>query len=347
MMPDSARSAASSASNPAYGLNLAVFLLGALGTAGALYSGLLPIETHSVGETPAFSYFARHRDEFDVVFLGSSYTGDQVDVAVFDAQCGLRGHSVRSINLAYAGSTFYKVDDEIRRVLALRPSRLKYVVMDLRAATGEFRETDRGTEQAVRWHSPLQTRRALRRLWSTPAPLRIMLRDSLLHVDSLARNLVRGVSLASSRHPPPGNERVPGRDFQYNEYSADVGGTRSTKLRSMIDAYRTFDPDQSLSILDLDALDSQIQLLDEHDVQPVWVATPSLKQENIALRRLASLDRIPFAILLDDPDDYPWLFESRHRLMEDPPHLARTSETIGAYSRLLADHFVDNVLETH
>lgn len=322
-------------------LNLFLFLASAILASFLANGGHLPIAMDHRGSPAEFRYYARNHRDFDVVFLGSSFTAHQVDALVFDQRCAERGHPLRSINLAQPGAPFYRVDDELRRVLALRSGRLRFIIMDLRAAPAELRDEDRNTAQAIRWHTPLQTRRVLRRLWSADLPARIRRDNALAHLSHLGRNFFQVFPAVLSPDPAAAGGPIPGRDFPYFESTGDVRANQAREFQRKREAFARMNPDECLAQLDLPALTDQIRLLRDHRVRPVFVAPPSLKCENLALRYLEAHGLIPPAIFLDNPAVYPWLFELRNRHIADCNHLARTRETIGNYSRLLADRFVD------
>src|SRR4051812_30071776 len=80
---------------------------------------------------PKYRYFAANRDNYDVLFLGSSRFYHQIIPREFDAAVEkLTGQRLRSFNAAYDAvwppeSYYY-----LRKLLELRPGKLRWVVID-------------------------------------------------------------------------------------------------------------------------------------------------------------------------------------------------------------------------
>lgn len=74
--------------------------------------------------------FARRKDEFSVVFLGSSRTVRGFVPSQFDARLAERGGDVRSFNLGVAGARLPEMLYLLERVAELAPAKLEYVLVD-------------------------------------------------------------------------------------------------------------------------------------------------------------------------------------------------------------------------
>ena len=77
-----------------------------------------------------FEYFAEHKDEFDVLAIGSSRVWRGFIPEDFDAEMELRGESLRSYNLGVGGMRVWEMDYLLRQVLALKPAKLRYVFIE-------------------------------------------------------------------------------------------------------------------------------------------------------------------------------------------------------------------------
>jgi hypothetical protein len=336
--------------NPPVQARHALNVLGFLSWATALLT-IVNLERHGncdVGTTESFRYFQEDSELFDVVFVGSSYTAHQVDPGIFDDQCAKRGVRIRSINLAVVGSTFYKIDDHLRRILAESPRNLRYVIMDPRPAEGLFRENEVGSSGAIRWHTPLQTYRVLRRVWSMDAPIGRKIRSTHLHLRHFLQNfshvgcgrrMVAGI-LAPGPEP---SEKL----FDYAQGTEDFRGDCEEWIARTLSEYESLDSERCADQFDLEALDAQMQLLSDHGVLPVFVATPSLSNVNLGIRHLAAMNRIPLVLRMDDPQTDPVMFESRFRNRFDCNHIARSRRVVEHYSRRLADRFIDAVISAN
>ena len=134
-----------------------VLFLAACAAGCALLGRLAPFP-EVPGIFPKWSYFAKNRDRIDVLFLGSSRFYHQIIPAQFDAAVG-RG---RSFNFGYDGmwppESFYL----LRQLLALRPARLKWVVIDLMDINSQLDERNNSTLRMAYWHDLAHTRIAFR-----------------------------------------------------------------------------------------------------------------------------------------------------------------------------------------
>ncbi len=137
-------------------LNGVLFL--AACAAGCALAGRLAPFPEVPGIFPKWTHFKKHRDRFDVLFVGSSRFYHQILPPQFDAAVG----SVRSFNFGYDGmwppESFYL----LRQLLALRPARLKWVVIDLMDINTQLDERNNSTLRMAYWHDLAHTRIAFR-----------------------------------------------------------------------------------------------------------------------------------------------------------------------------------------
>lgn len=94
----------------------------------ALLHAMVPLKVPEV--TPKLDYIRAHRDSFDVVFIGSSRVYHGISPRFFDAAMDTANLPVHSFNLAvnamYPPESFALIDT----LLALRPARLKLVILE-------------------------------------------------------------------------------------------------------------------------------------------------------------------------------------------------------------------------
>src|SRR6185295_4580036 len=134
-----------------------VFFLVACAAGCALVGRFAPFP-EVPGIFPKWSYFARNRDRIDVLFVGSSRFYHQIIPAQFDAAVG----EGRSFNFGYDGmwppESFYL----LRRLLDLRPARLKWVVIDLMDINTQLDALNVSTLRMAYWHDLRHTALAFR-----------------------------------------------------------------------------------------------------------------------------------------------------------------------------------------
>ena len=115
-----------------------------------------------------FAYFAAHKDEYDMVFVGSSRVMNQLSPREFDAQMAAAGRPCRSFNLGFAGMFLPESSFLIDQVRALRPARLRGMIVELSSPAPRHDAGHRLTERDVYWHHLLPTALACIAVWTDP-----------------------------------------------------------------------------------------------------------------------------------------------------------------------------------
>lgn len=149
--------------------NIAIFLAALAGTF-AIIAHLAPFpDVPEVREK--LRYLHRHRDEIDIIFVGSSRIRRQISPALFDKRLQAKGHSMRSYNLGIDAMTFPELPYLLDRVLALKMPRLRYVFIDLNPLRRKISEGyDENSLRAVYWHDIKHTAMVLRAIVHDPTP---------------------------------------------------------------------------------------------------------------------------------------------------------------------------------
>ena len=112
-------------------------------------------------------FFEAHRDEYDVLFFGSSRVFRGVVPTVFDGEMTRLGVPVRSFNFAVDGMGCHETAALVRRVLGQRPGRLRWVVVELDGWSAELPPENRFKARPVFWHDGEETLSVLRTLART------------------------------------------------------------------------------------------------------------------------------------------------------------------------------------
>jgi hypothetical protein len=294
---------------------------------------------------PKYRYFARNRDKFDVLFLGSSRVYHQVIPAEFDAAVEkLTGHRTHSFNAAYDAvwppeSYYY-----LRQILALRPSKLRWVVIDAMDIDPKLEDPERPTRRQVYWHDWEHTRMVLesiREQGERAAPLKgdrdQLARDHLSIFIKRNINLGRGAEVVSSLLVPRRlkDTRPPDWDGAEGYHSGgDQGLTGSARAGYLVTVNRlreglaTVKPNAAF----WNAMSRLVEDVRRAGAEPIFTIAPTLNErENIG--------EVPGGaalIALNDPVKYPVLFDPD--LHYDGWHL--NEKGAHDFTRLLAEHFV-------
>lgn len=315
-------------------------------------------------EGDKLAYLLRHKDDFDVVFAGSSAVENMIDPRVFDGELRARGFEVRSFNLGAGACWPHETNYLLRKVLSRSPSRLKAVLIDVIPFNPDFPELKTTRRQS--WHDLRETLSVV--LWilaSSDAP-ELKHRSIREHV---AAAVMRGSTLgkihflrrSAAERAQARNLIGPDPEAFYSEYRgympfALIGGTLEKERADFLARPADFAALVEERIRELgeagrfhvrkynvEALDAQVLTLRKRGVEPFYIASPALFEAfRIHPGLSRSLERsghMPNVLYFDDPLRYPRLFDFSARF--DSRHL--NDPASAEYTRLLAAEFADRV----
>lgn len=103
-----------------------------------------------------FQYFTEHKDDYDIIFLGPSTTYHGIIPKLFDELMTANGYQVKSFNLGIPGANVAEMDFYLQKVLALKPTKLKWIFLD--CIFDVFNEEEEPAAiKNVYWHTPEKT----------------------------------------------------------------------------------------------------------------------------------------------------------------------------------------------
>jgi hypothetical protein len=290
------------------------------------------------GIFPKWSYFQKHRDRIDVLFLGSSRFYHQIIPPQFDTAVG----KVRSFNFGYDGmwppESFYL----LRQILALRPAQLKWVVIDLMDINTQLDERNNSTLRMAYWHDLAHTRLAFRDILESkfnPGQKFNLLAQHGRHCFSQILNLGRGADLLQQRLEGKKPRKKPYLWEATAGYEAGPARGMEGKLR---DGFVTTVERLKLGLAPMpvrpvfrDALRDLIADIRRAGAEPIFVIAPTINgRENFT--------EIPdgaTVIPLNDPAKYPELFNPDKHY--DAWHLNEKGAV--DFTTLLAEKFVERM----
>jgi hypothetical protein len=301
-------------------------------------------------------FFEARRDDYDVLFFGSSRVLRGVVPEVFDAEMAAHGVPVRSFNFGIDGMGSHEASAVVRRVLALRPRRLRWVVVELDGWSGELPPENRFKRRTVFWHDRAETLAALEtvRLAERPWARRLELSGAhLLHLAARGTAAGRGRDLVQRAREgiAPGAEAGRreaaaelARHGGFGPFSSAAYGTPTThpfrrRFLETLPVYRLAverlpaanRADRGLAGYNVPAVARQVAAIRRAGAEPIHLITPT-PTPTPELYRLADAGAVPRLLAFNDPVAYPELFAQDHRF--DAEHL--TTEGARRFSRLLA-----------
>lgn len=106
--------------------------------------------------------FAQHKDEYDLIILGSSQMYRHVDPEIFDRILAEAGHPLHSFNFGVPGLGALENRWILKQILAMKPAKLKTIVFDAPVPGVLLSGMNHVTPRAKTWHDLDTTMLALR-----------------------------------------------------------------------------------------------------------------------------------------------------------------------------------------
>ena len=164
------------------------------------------------------AYFARHKDEFDTLFIGSSRIYHGIAPQVFDAVV-----KTHSLNLGIDGMNMPESSCFLEKILEQKPARLKWVFVELTPFRLSMDENRLETARGMYWHDWTRMKWIVGELWCNArnsrrkfrwAPKRLLqplndLDTGVTHAGLFLRNMGnvgRGYEMADSAAPANSEE---------------------------------------------------------------------------------------------------------------------------------------------
>jgi hypothetical protein len=112
-----------------------------------------------------FAAWSENRNDYEILYLGSSQTFRGIQPAVIDERLSIPERPIRSFNFGVPGMFSYETDALLARILEAAPERKLWILIEVPlwrpiSADGFFSDTLRNAS----WHTPTQTWNALQSL---------------------------------------------------------------------------------------------------------------------------------------------------------------------------------------
>lgn len=309
-------------------------------------------------------YFEAHRDEFDLLFVGSSRVERGISPRQFEASLAARGHRLRSYNLGLVGMSPHETNALLRYVLRHRPARLRWVIVELDRWYSPLIPANAFKDRPIAWHDRTELVSVLHSVWLHDGEKRPKLEESrehILHFAARATAAGQGPRIARRMlfgPPPPvfgeieatfkggiSSDQLVRRNFR----PAQLLASRREFLEGFSEVHpekrpRELSPDEQNQMLrkyNLRALRSQVAAIRRAGIEPVYLvpADPPHRRE---LELLVDQGEAPNALYMFRPEAYPELFTREYRW--DHGHLSLRG--MRYFSHFLAERFAD-YLENH
>lgn len=303
-------------------LSLAVFVACAFATAASIPRR----DVGPMGEKLR-AFFS---SEYEVAFVGCSWTEVHIDPTVFDERTRELGTPLKSFNLGLMGALQGEIGVILDR-LSERPGTLRYVFIDVMPWSPVVYGPNRVSARERQWRTLRNTTIAIQKSTTAPegaiAQLQLIGHNSFLSILRFLQvgSVIEGRGEDTARGFHPLEKSVDPEVYrEYLEKYLDGGG--QSKL---------------WEVPDLDELRRSIGRLEAAGITPIFVVHPSTTnvQYQQFARDLAKSGDIRHLLDFGRPDEYPTLFAVEHRA--DYNHLNKKGSSI--FSRLLAEEFIHEI----
>ncbi|MBD2677420.1 MULTISPECIES: hypothetical protein [Nostoc] len=134
-----------------------IFILCLILTNGLINLFLPTSNMHqNLGDVSAkLAYFTKHKDNYDIIFLGPSTTYYGVIPKIFDESIAANGNNLKSFNFGIMSANVAEMDFYLQKILALKPAKLKWIFLD--CLVNSFVEETPTATKNVYWHTPIKT----------------------------------------------------------------------------------------------------------------------------------------------------------------------------------------------
>ena len=292
---------------------------------------------------PRFEYFAREKDKFDTLFIGSSRIRYQIVPQLFDDETAIRGMPTHSFNLGNAGmwppESFYF----LRQVLALHPAKLRWVVIELMDHRFGEAEHQAPTMRMAYWHDRPHTILADREVLETALPplekSRQIARHTWLFAQRLT-NLGRGAEWCRAHFLPTRNREDIGW-IKRRGFDPDVELTlwsdwARTDFARQVDAVKTALPPYTLHPSFAAALRDLLKDLNRAGVEPIFIIAPTVRSDENLVQ---GLPQGLVVLSFNHPQEYPQLYVPEAHA--DTRHLNELGARL--FTSLVGAQFVERV----
>jgi len=316
--------------------NLLIFLAALLGTQG-LFFGYAPLPCSLDGRMNAF---LENKDDYEVLFVGSSLTQLQVIPSEIREESG-----IRSFNLGLNSARGHEMNQIIAKVLASQPAKLKAIVIEARPwypARSDVRN-EPYSPRMTWWHTPGETVSFLRTMRLRPDGPAAKEQVPLHLKAALARWANMGAGLAAFTQTCKGPPHEDGWTPLIKDNPSEKSEDKKQRLRARdrwvknprsADDYATFHALQRTRFeqYNLNAFDQRDRRLEAAGVQSVYLLAPTWKSYAND-RALQSAGRMTRLIDFADPKSHPEFFAFENR--RDKSHLNLEGSRL--YSRAIAN----------
>jgi len=294
-----------------------------------------PLEVASL-----FERLEAQREQVNVVFIGSSYSGYHILSDVLVEAAAEHGVELRPVQLDLPGLEAFEADAILDQVLAMNLPRLRWIVMEYSSWDPDVIEESFRGSRLTWWQTPERTRSLMAAAWAEASDDDDR-DDALPHIARAALQLAKNhsrIGNVSEADRERNQTMIEARRAAYvqgrnalnfvPEYMDDLLEHRERRREN--DGWKSVG-DSRLRAFEARKFQDQVRRIREAGIEPVYLVPPSLIRKGVR----------PDATVLDfdDPEAYPDFYEPDNRI--DAGHMAESQ--FEPFSRLVGKTFAERV----
>ncbi|MGC9384957.1 MAG: hypothetical protein ACP5D6_10190 [Kosmotogaceae bacterium] len=307
--------------------------------------------------------FSERKDEYQVIFIGSSRIYRHIIPSKFDQFMASQGYPIQSYNFGVSGMTVPETHFVLKKILAMKPQNLEFVFLELDDLNLIIAEKNRRSERVIYWHTWEHTLWIYQLLWLNILNEKRLIFHNLKKIHSHTVPLLYNlINFGQGDHwiqwillPTEGVDTTldPGGDTFYgtpgidgylalNDEPAPNFQRRHQEFLENLDTYhkkvrsitRTSNQPATPQSDQVKAIEDLIKVVRDSGATPVFIITPVLEKET---HLIAAQTRgyVPLLFAFNDPIEFPILYDANQRF--DIDHLNHEGAT--EFSKLLAEKF--------
>lgn len=286
------------------------------------------------------SHFIANKNDYEVLFIGTSRVHNQVSPEVFDRTLQEAGYPYQSFNFGLQGARILTTYFMVEEILATQPKNLKWVFIENLLDAGYSPIQNARTPREIHFHNWERTQFSISYVVDSDSPFYKKSVIALSHLPPFffsAINLGRVVDQFQVKSEAQLAEELgDGQDGYILSPQKEI--VAEDYLRKVEQLAQNPHIDTELSANHLEILSLIVEAIEDYGARPIFLVAPGIirNDELISAAKAGYIDNI---LIYNNPNQYPALYEIANR--SDEEHLNEQGSIL--FSTLLAQDFVNTL----
>ena len=302
-------------------------------------------------------HFKANKDNYDVLFIGSSRVYRQVDPVLFDARLSQQGHNIQTFNFGFYGMKMPETYFWLEKIIDLQPKNLKWIVIEANLDNVYENLDNARNNRVMYWHTPKHTANTIKYIAGSDDSLPRKLVSVYSHIIPFFYNSINLGDFSKIFLSSTGLSQHQISEASYSNYLGEsLSGYKALddesgqgykitnkKFRENFNAFQQqvvrFEKAIENDTVALDPSRRELirqftDLVESSGATPMFIIPPKLKTEAHVLR-LYQDGHIDSLLAYNDPEKYADFYELEYRF--DRAHLNKKGAE--EFTRLIAEDF--------